>query len=45
MSRRPPTDRQLLAWLDRNPARLERHLEASPDDTSRVEQLTAAAQS
>ncbi len=42
MSRHPPTDRQLLAWLDRNPARLERHLEAFPEDTGRVEQLTAA---
>ncbi len=42
MSRRAPSDRQLLAWLDRNPARLEQHLEAYPDDAARVERLTEA---
>lgn len=42
MSRRVPSDRQLLAWLDRNPARLERHLEMYPEDGTRVEALTEA---
>lgn len=36
------SDRQLLKWLDRDPARLERHLEAFPDDLARVERLTEA---
>lgn len=42
MSKRAPSDRQLMAWLDKNPARLERHLEQFPDDAARVERLTEA---
>jgi hypothetical protein len=37
-----PSDRQLLAWLDRNPSRLERHLASFPDEAIRVERLTEA---
>jgi hypothetical protein len=36
-----PTIEQMLGWLDRDPARLERHLTRHPHDADRLDQATA----
>lgn len=41
MSASFPADEVLLRWLDHDPARLEQHLLQHPEDTDRLDRLTA----